>query len=151
MLTSVFAYIRDLDETTPATTPSSEVTAASGLISNNGMCCRRYSSTRIPLSRIKGYLIQTTSDWCLINAIIKGRVCADPGAEWVQNHVRSIRMKSVKVHHSEFFFSCNSDLKEKSPRNQMRQFQYLKAGAGSDIEMLVLKGIQVSTSWNIKW
>uniref|UniRef100_A0A8C6WRH3 Chemokine interleukin-8-like domain-containing protein n=1 Tax=Neogobius melanostomus TaxID=47308 RepID=A0A8C6WRH3_9GOBI len=58
-------------------------------------CCRRYSTTKLPFSKIIGLSIQTDREMCHINAIIfhthKGKVCFNPASNWVMDYVNRLR------------------------------------------------------------
>ncbi|XP_051231283.1 uncharacterized protein LOC127349512 isoform X2 [Dicentrarchus labrax] len=106
-LTAIAPLVSDLDEKTPATTPSSEVTAASGLISHNSLpaapvvkrsCCIKVSSQKIPFDSIKGYMLQRVSGQCPITATIfqtdRQLFCVNLRAPWVRQYIKDFHNKT---------------------------------------------------------
>ncbi|XP_030015524.1 C-C motif chemokine 20a.3 [Sphaeramia orbicularis] len=66
-------------------------------------CCRRYTKHKLPFNAIKGYLTQTASSACRINAIIfytrKGKlVCVNPALSWVMESVNRLSTMAQRVH-----------------------------------------------------
>ncbi|XP_028833910.1 C-C motif chemokine 20-like [Denticeps clupeoides] len=63
-----------------------------------GGCCTKYSSSVLPIERVRGFSIQTRRGNCNLDAIIlhtvKGKhVCVDPLQNWVIGIVNKLKAK----------------------------------------------------------
>ncbi|KAA0718692.1 C-C motif chemokine 4 [Triplophysa tibetana] len=61
-------------------------------------CCRKYTQTRIHMSLIRGFSIQSNKEHCHLDAVIfhiyGGRnICTDPSKPWVTENIRKLREK----------------------------------------------------------
>ncbi|KAF5890272.1 C-C motif chemokine 4, partial [Clarias magur] len=71
-------------------------------------CCLKFTKNKIPLNLITGY--KNTQHGCTTPGIIftmksGRRVCADPGVEWVQEHMAKVDLRKAS-HHYRQLRSC---------------------------------------------
>ncbi|XP_069482918.1 C-C motif chemokine 19-like isoform X2 [Ambystoma mexicanum] len=65
-------------------------------------CCLQVSETRIPLSILKGFQIQTLEDGCYIEAVVfitkkSASLCAPPNQQWVHRLINRLKNLAQSV------------------------------------------------------